>query len=142
VYDFEIIEKVDKLTKNNDPMVSIKLLCQTDPYQNRTVFDNIIIPREGSPAAKIMGRTKRFLHCLGEPYEGNNIEWNSDNWGYRTVKAQISSEPSIKDPNKTFNCVKGYVLSESSSESSSSSKSKPNNTLNDMFKSNNTKLPF
>lgn len=133
VYDFEIIEKVDKITKNNDPMVSIKLLCQTDPYQNKTVFDNIIFPCKGSPAEKIMGRTKRFLHCLGEPYKGD-FEWNSDNWEYKIVKAQINNQPSFKDPEKKFNCVVGYVLKENAK--------KPDNSLNSMFNNSDIKLPF
>jgi hypothetical protein len=72
------------------------------------VWDRIVIPKQGSPAFGIMGRTMHFLHCIGEPYEGS-FAWNSDNWQGQVVKVEIGSR---EYNGKEYNEVRNYILEE------------------------------
>lgn len=112
-YLMEITEKTDKESSNGDPMVLIKLSVYAGEFQDEAwVYDNILIPPLSSPSAKILGRTKHFLHCIGEPYEGEEVEWDSDNWVNRQVKVRIIHE----QPNEYHKFVKPviaeYILDE------------------------------
>ena len=105
-YLFEIAEKQDKTTKNNaDPMISIKLVVVNGEFAGQWVWDNIVIPNPGSPAMKIIGRSKHFLHCIGEEYEGKDVEWDSDRWIGRRCRAIISHE----EPNKYHKGIKPVI---------------------------------
>lgn len=126
-YKFKIAEKVDKLTDNNDPMIQIKLICLDPMHNDKWVWDNIIIPNLDSPSHKIAGRTKRFLHCINEPYEGD-FEWDSDRWVERTLYAKIKTE---KFEDKQRNKVSAYILSDDQEN-----KQNENNNLE------NSNLPF
>jgi len=108
-YLFQITEIQDKETKNGDPMISVKLQCIDERYEDIWVWDNIVIPTPNSPGWGIAGRTKHFLHCINEPFQGN-FSWDSDNWKYKKVKANVESE-TYND--KLKNVIKGYILKES-----------------------------
>lgn len=106
------IERIkDKTTANGDPMVSIGLVVASGQYKGRYVWDNIVIPLANSPAIKILGRTKHFLHCIGEPYEGE-IEYDSERWMDRIVQVVVDVELPNKYHNDDKNIVSEYVLEE------------------------------
>lgn len=104
-YWVEIIDKKDKTTEGGDPMVSIKMIVSRGTYQDEAwVWDNIVFPGLGSPAEKIKGRTKRFLHAIGEPHEGE-IDWDSDRWIGKEVQIEVKHEA----PNTYHKFIKPYV---------------------------------
>lgn len=108
-YLFQIIEKIDKTTAKGDPMVNITLQCQENDCIQNKVWDNIVIPNPKSPSIGIAGRTKHFLHCIGEPYQGQ-FEWDSDNWAWKKVYANVDKKK--MNNGKEINVVTGYVLDE------------------------------
>lgn len=124
-YLFQIVEKIDKTTAKGDPMINITLQCQEDGYEQNRAWDNIVIPHPVSPSIGIAGRTKHFLHCIGEPYQ-DQFEWDSDNWAWKKVYANIDIKK--LDSGKEINVVTGYILDE--------------DLLNNLDENNNTELPF
>jgi hypothetical protein len=74
IYNVEIVLVKDKTSSAGDPMVSIKLNIITGEYMDSWVWDNILLPHLDSQAVKILGRTKHFLHCINEPYDGEEVE--------------------------------------------------------------------
>lgn len=135
-YMFEIIEVEDSYTKeNHDFMAKIVLRCiEEGDYEGNKVFDNIIIPERTSPAHKIIGRTKRFLHAIDEPYQGD-FEYDTDNWIGKTVEAKISIG---SWNNKPKNDVDRYLLNEDQQ------KQEPNKNVNrgSQWSDNDQDLPF
>jgi hypothetical protein len=113
-YVFEIIEIGEKETKNLDPMAMLVLKVSEGEYQGRKVWDNIVIPNEGSPSFKIMGRTKHFWHCIGEPYEGD-VEWNTGNWLHKKVRAKVKHETQTqgKYAGQLKATIESYIFDES-----------------------------
>ena len=108
-YTARIVEVADGSTKGGDPMITITLeIHSVEEWGGRKVWDRIVIPKQGSPAFAIMGRTMHFLHCIGEPYEGTFI-WNSDNWQGQVVKVEIGSR---EYNGKEYNEVRNYILEE------------------------------
>lgn len=112
-YLFDIFEVGEAQTKNFDPMAKLILIVHIGEHANKRVFDNIIIPKEGSQAWKIMGRTKHFLHCIGEPYEGQ-FEYDTARWVHKTVRAEIKHEiqKEGKYAGKPRAIVSNYILDE------------------------------
>lgn len=112
-YMFEVSQTEDKLSSNKDEMVKVTFNCIEENYYGTPVWDNILFPRPGSKAEKIIGRTKRFLHCLGEPYQGD-FEVDTDNWQGKTIEIQVkTSEYEDKNGNKKpKNDVMKYILNE------------------------------
>jgi len=112
-YMFEIMQTEDKISSNNDEMVKVTFNCIDDSYYGAPIWDNILFPRPGSKAEKIIGRTKRFLHCLGEPYQGD-FEVDTDNWQNKTIEIQVSvGEYEDKNGNKKpKNNIVKYILNE------------------------------
>ncbi len=104
-YCFQITDKTDKTSRGGDPMIAITLTVVKGDEINAPVYDNILIPAPNSPAAKILGRTKHFLHCIGEPYEGEEVIWDSDAWVGKTLKAMVGHE----DPNEFHKNVKAVI---------------------------------
>ena len=105
IYTIEIAEAKGKESSNGDPMVSIKLVISAGEYQDSWVWDNILIPHLNSQAVKILGRTKHFLHCIGEPYDGEEVEWDSDRWLWKKCKIRIIHEA----PNQYHKNIKPVV---------------------------------
>lgn len=124
-YLFQITEKIDKTSAKGDPMVNITLQCQEDGFERNKVWDNIVIPNPNSPSIGIAGRTKHFLHCIGEPYQGQ-FNWDSDNWAWKKVYANVVIKK--LDSGKEINNVVGYVLDE--------------DLINKFAESNNDSFPF
>jgi len=116
IYPAEIVLVKDKESSNGDPMVSIKLNIASGPFQDSWVWDNILIPPLSSPSAKILGRTKHFLHCIGEPYEGEEVSWNSDNWLYKKCLIRIDHEPANQYHKYIRPIVVEYIIEEESTE--------------------------
>jgi hypothetical protein len=97
-------------SKNGDPMIKIMLEPVDQP--NVWVWDNIIISDNvNSPGYQIKGRSKHFLHCIGEPYEGE-FDWNSDNWKGKRVKVSIKHEPANEYHKYIKAVVDSYILDE------------------------------
>jgi len=79
IHQVEIVEVGEKYTKSGDPMPNVKMEVMNGSDAGAIIWDNIIIPKPGSSAEGIKGRTMHFLHVIGEPYEGD-FTWNTDNW--------------------------------------------------------------
>lgn len=108
-YMFEIAEIKDGYSGNNDPMPNITLRCiEEEEYEGIYVWDNILIPEPNSPSHKIIGRSKRFLHAIGEPYQGD-FDVDTENWLNKTVEVKIGTE---EYKGKKKNIVLRYLLSE------------------------------
>ena len=78
----------EKITKNGDPMALITLIVATGEHAGRKVWDNIIFPEPDSPAIKIKGRTKHFLHCLGLEYDGE-LSGDTDFWAGKAITVRV-----------------------------------------------------
>ena len=54
------------------------------------------------------------MDVIGEPYEGDNFEWNSDNWKYKKVKAVVKHELQKQDKwaGKPKAVISEYILNE------------------------------
>jgi len=116
-YLFEIVEVVDGYSKNNDPMIAIKLVIKDGVYAGNWVWDNILIPSLDSSAVKILGRTKHFLHCIGEDYDGEEVTYDSDNWKYKEVYAEVGHELPNSYHKKTKPVISQYNLKDEDSVS-------------------------
>jgi len=125
-YMFEIQQTEDKMSSNKDEMVKITFSCIDDDYYGTPVWDNILFPRPGSKSEKIIGRTKHFLHCIGEPFQGD-FQVDTDNWQNKTVEIQVcKSEYENKSGNKKpKNDVVKYILNK---ELLNNTQAKNNNT--------------
>lgn len=125
-YMFEIQEKKDTYSEAGDVMIKIILRCMEEgEHEGIKVRDNIMIPEPESPIHKIIGRTKRFLHAIGEPYQGTSFEVDTDNWVNKTVMAKIKLVEYRGNPK---NEVDRYLLLEgdkAGKPKSSNEKTKP-----------------
>jgi hypothetical protein len=112
-YNVEIIKVMPKTTENRDPMISTKFSIAGGEYQGVTLWDNIILSEDpDSPGYAILGKTKHFLHCLNEEYEGE-FSWNENNWLGKITKIKLGhEEPNKYHPDYTKAIVTQYVLDE------------------------------
>lgn len=97
VEEGEHIAKIDEIreqvTENGDDMLTVKFTIIAGLSVDGWVWDNIIVSdNPNSPGYKILGRTKHFLHCIGEPYE-DIITIDTDNWKGKEVKIKVYHEP-------------------------------------------------
>ena len=112
-YLAEIVEIKDGFTQNGDPMPAVKLQILTSGYEDCWVWDNIIISdNPNSPGYKILGRSKLFLHCIGEPYEGESVPFDTDNWMGRHVRIETDVELPNKYHKYNKAIVARYILGE------------------------------
>ena len=113
--EFEVCEKGDHyahieevreaITQNGDDMASVKFVVDSGASQDSWVWDNIVISdNPDSPGYKVLGRTKHFLHCIGEPYEGE-IKVDTDNWKGKKVKIRVDHE----QPNQYHKSIRPIV---------------------------------
>lgn len=112
-YELKIIEIGETITENGDPMAKLVLEITSGKYEHCLIWDNIVIPGEGSPAIKILGRTKHFWHCIGEPYEGN-VAWNTERWLHKKVMASLKHEiqKGGKNAGRLRAVIDSYILPE------------------------------
>lgn len=115
-YLFEIEEVGEAMTKNNDPMGKLVLVVARGEHKGCKVWDNIVIPNEGSPSFKIMGRTKRFLHAIEEPYEGE-FDYDTSRWTGKKVLAEVAHEiqEQGKYAGKPKAVISQYIVAEENS---------------------------
>lgn len=123
-YYVEITEIIDQdkagnqlVSKNGDPMVKIKLTVCAGIYQDEGwIWDRIVI--SNNPASKgygILGRSKHFLHCIKQEYEGK-FSWDSEKWLYQKCKIKVTHEaPNEYHKNKKA-IVENYILEEDFTE--------------------------
>jgi hypothetical protein len=90
-YLLQIMDFKERETKNGDPMIGVQLEVVDGDHAGRFVFHNVILYKPTSPGIKGMGMTRHFLHCIGEPYEGD-IDVDTDNWIPRQVRAEVFHE--------------------------------------------------
>ena len=109
-YDVEIVVVKENMSKKNDPMPSIKLQIVSGQFKDCWLWDNILIPQVGSVASKILGRTKHFLHCIDEEYEGDEISWDTDNWIGKRIRIKIDHETPNQHHKNTKAIVEEYIL--------------------------------
>ena len=90
VYYVKIADCQDGFSPNGDPMIAVKFVITQGKQQNSWVWDNIIISdNPDSPGYKILGRTKHFLHIIGEPYEDEIVVWDTDNWIHAQLRIVV-----------------------------------------------------
>ena len=116
-YYVEIVAVKEKFSKAGDAMPSIKLKITSGLFQDSWLWDNILIPDSNGPAAKILGRTKHFLHCIGELYESENVEWDTENWIEKTCKIRLQHEPPNEYHKNARAVVAEYILEETIEDS-------------------------
>lgn len=108
-YYARIAEVVPGKSQAGDPMFSVKLLIVAGESQDSWLWDNIVISdNPNSPGYKILGRSKHFLHCIGEPYEGE-IDYDTENWIDKEVEIKVYHD-SYKGKPKAK--VEEYILEE------------------------------
>lgn len=108
----EIVAKKDKTTQNGDPMVSVAFAIAEGNFRGQWIWDNIILSENpASPGFKFLGRSKHFLHCIGQPYKSDD-PWNSDNWMGRICKVKIEIEPANKFHSASKSIITKYILDE------------------------------
>lgn len=106
----KITEIVPSTSKNGDPMFAVKLTLRSGPNQDEWCWDNIIIPKPDSPAIKILGRSKHFLHAIGQPYDGE-IEYDTEDWLWKAVSIDVKHE---EYKGKIRAKVANYIIEEES----------------------------
>ena len=109
-----IDEMQEAITENGDDMFTIKLVMVSGISQDLWVWDNIVISdNPNSPGYKILGRSKHFLHCINEPYEGK-IEIDTERWIGKQIKIEVYHDEFInKKGYKTKKAkVKNYLIDE------------------------------
>lgn len=113
-HEFVISEIQEVFTKNGDPMVNVKLVCigKDDTDCGKWCYDNLVFPNDGSPAIAIKGRSKHFLHCIGEPYDDDGLEINPNRWLHKKVVAEIVTEKPNDYHKFPLSKVHNYVLVE------------------------------
>ncbi len=88
-YVAEITDVEDSETKNGDYMAKIKLAIVGGEYTGFGCRDVIVISNNPtSPGYKILGRTKHFLHMIGQPYEGK-FDYDTDEWMWKKVEILV-----------------------------------------------------
>jgi len=122
-YMLEIVSIEDGYTKkNNDYMANVTFrVIDEGKYYNSLIWDNIIFPEPDSPANKIIGRTKRFLHSINEPYAGD-FDVDTDNWIGKTVKVHTGID---EWDGKKKTTIAKYLLDDNSKKENKKSRSKP-----------------
>jgi hypothetical protein len=109
-YMVQIVDYEVKETRAGDPMIRVKLeIVENAFYEGKFLFDNIVFPRPGSKAMGIEGRSRHFLHCIGEPHEKND-EWDTDNWVPRRCNVEVKHN---EYQDKMYANVDRYILNES-----------------------------
>ena len=109
-----IDEIQESITENGDDMITVKLVIVSGVSQDLWCWDNIVISdNPNSPGYKILGRSKHFLHCINEPYEGK-IEVDTDEWIGKKIQIEVYQDEFInKKGRKSKKAkVKNYLISE------------------------------
>lgn len=90
-YNVEIIKLETTETSKGDPMIRLRTKILNGLYKGRIIFDQIVL---FPPDAVGAGFTKHFLHVIGEPFEGDSLDVNTDRWlGKRyTVVADVDEQ--------------------------------------------------
>jgi len=89
MYDLEITDFKEQLTRNGDQMVNITTeIVESLEYNGRKIWHNIVfLPKEHKAA----GIAIHFLKCIGEPCEGKFIV-DPDNWITKRFRAKVGIE--------------------------------------------------
>jgi hypothetical protein len=102
-YDFQITGVKEKLTKNNDPMVSVTLEIISPLHTGRLIWHNVTFPKvdpvTGKPP-KWAGMSVHFLKTIGEPWEGDYIV-TPEAWIGKQFKAKTKTVKDLKDNPKS-----------------------------------------
>lgn len=90
IYYVQITEVKDKYTQSGDAMPSVKLTVTQGDYQDNWVWDNIILSEDPqSPGYKMLGRAKKFFHIIGQPYEGDIVKYDTNNWLWKKLRVRV-----------------------------------------------------
>jgi hypothetical protein len=90
-YVFRIGEKKVTETRNGDPLVRVELIVNEGRFEGKKVFHQVaFLPKMNDGA----GIAKRWLHAIGEEYEGK-ITVNPSGWS-GTVKCDVKIEEYTK----------------------------------------------
>jgi len=112
-YIAEITDIKDGFTQSGDAMPAIKLQIVTPGLTDCWLWDNIIISdNPDSSGYKILGRSKHFLHCIGQPYEGDIVAFDTDEWMYKQVRIKTGVELPNKYHKYNKPTVEQYILDE------------------------------
>lgn len=115
-YEVRLEALKEKQTKSGDPMISIMLVVTSGQSAGLSVWDNIVIPNENSPAIKIMGRTKHFLKCINEPFDGE-VEYDTERWVGKHTRIKVDHEAPNDYHKDVRAVVSEYVFTEQKKKS-------------------------
>ena len=104
VYPVRVNLVEDNHSQAGDPMPKVTFEIILGEHAGRMLFDRILFPEKGSKAEKILGRSKHFLHCIGEPHE-DNFEVVTENWENRQCLAIVKHRDY---ESKTYANIVGY----------------------------------
>jgi len=92
IYTFRIVETDEKMTKNNDPMVNLKLEVadKNSEYEGKTVWHRVVFPKK-DPVTNVFpqwaGIGIHFLKTISEPWE-NDFIVTPESWVNKIFKAK------------------------------------------------------
>lgn len=120
VYDFQIVNFKEQLTKNGDQMVNVTLeVVESLQFNGRMVWHNVTFFPSNNKHA---GIALHFLKCIGQPWEGK-IAVNPENWIGKRIRAKVRPEKYIgKDGVEKQKTSVVFVESPSTDPSSSQPK--------------------
>jgi hypothetical protein len=103
-YVFKIGKCEAKTSENGNATVKVELIVNEGQYEGRRINHYVTFPSSEKDLKDWGGISMHWLHCIGEPYQGN-IEVNTDNWK-GLVTCFVSSKKA--DDGNTYNEIK-YV---------------------------------
>lgn len=108
ITQLEIFKIEETKSQAGDPMAVVDFHPVSGEFMEKEVRDYIVFPLPGSKAAGILGRSKKFLHAIGEPHEEADLAVDPSRWAYKKVYAMIKHEPFISK--KTGKELKGAKI--------------------------------
>ncbi len=97
IYVVEITRTMDKITKNNDTMISVQFTIKGSFHNDNWIWDNVILSENTtSPGYKMLGKAKHFLRIIGEEYEGNNVIYDTENWIGKRLRIKVKKNEVVE----------------------------------------------
>ena len=110
-YVLRIVDVKDGTTRNGDPMANVRFVVTEGSFAGRGIFHNVsFLPKDNDGA----GIAKHFLHVIGEPYEGDDVDIDTDRWFEKLVNVEvgIGTYTDKKGKKKTKNYIERFILEE------------------------------
>lgn len=94
IYTLKIADTTEKVTKNNDPMISVRCeIDDTGEWLGTTVWHNVTFLADKSRRGA--GMSIHFLKQIGEPWEGE-FDVIPENWKGKFFRAKLKVTKDLK----------------------------------------------